>query len=118
MRILGEGGWTASFSLHTCMHTLIIILYQSTGWPGVVAVMGNWFGKKNRGLFLGIWNAHTSIGNILGTVVPSVWAVPGQPWYVCTSIHVVSTHVRSILYSRLKHLIADVNSCLKTHTII
>jgi hypothetical protein len=58
-----------------------IVLLQSTGWPGVVAVMGNWFGKKNRGLFLGIWNAHTSVGNILGTVVPSIWAVPGQPWY-------------------------------------
>ena len=21
--------------------------------------MGNWFGKKNRGLLMGIWNAHT-----------------------------------------------------------
>ena len=54
--------------------------------------MGNWFGKKNRGLFLGIWNAHTSVGNILGTVVPSVWAVPGQPWYVLV-------YVRSILFT-------------------
>ena len=61
--------------------------------------MGNWFGKKNRGLFLGIWNAHTSVGNILGTVVPSVWAVPGQPWYVL--VYIRST---MYMYGRFKHL--------------
>jgi OPA family glycerol-3-phosphate transporter-like MFS transporter 1/2 len=22
---------------------------QSTGWPGVVTVVGNWFGKRKRG---------------------------------------------------------------------
>lgn len=44
--------------------------------------MGNWFGKKNRGLFLGIWNAHTSVGNILGTAIPSIWASEGDAWYV------------------------------------
>lgn len=48
----------------------------------MVAVMGNWFGKKNRGLLLGVWNAHTSVGNILGTAVPAIWAVRGQAWYV------------------------------------
>lgn len=35
-------------------------LFQSTGWPSVVAVMGRWFGKGKRGLIMGIWNAHTS----------------------------------------------------------
>ena len=25
---------------------------------------------------MGIWNAHTSVGNIVGTVVPSFWANP------------------------------------------
>lgn len=44
-------------------------VFQSTGWPSVVAVMGNWYGKGKRGLVMGIWNAHTSLGNILGTVV-------------------------------------------------
>ena len=63
---------------------LLYLAQQSTGWPGTVAVMGNWFGKKNRGLFLGIWNAHTSVGNILGTTVPSIWAQPGKPWYLAT----------------------------------
>ena len=29
-----------------------------------------------RGLLMGIWNAHTSVGNIVGTIVPSFWANP------------------------------------------
>ncbi|KAK3242524.1 hypothetical protein CYMTET_47798 [Cymbomonas tetramitiformis] len=44
-------------------------IFQSTGWPSVVSVVGNWFGKSKRGLIMGIWNAHTSVGNIAGTVV-------------------------------------------------
>uniref|UniRef100_A0A1X7UQD1 Major facilitator superfamily (MFS) profile domain-containing protein n=1 Tax=Amphimedon queenslandica TaxID=400682 RepID=A0A1X7UQD1_AMPQE len=55
-------------------------MFESTGWPATVAVMGNWFGKKNRGLLMGIWNAHTSVGNILGTAVPSIWAKPCHEW--------------------------------------
>lgn len=42
---------------------------QTTGWPGVVTVVGRWFGKEKRGLIFGIWNSHTSIGNILGSLV-------------------------------------------------
>ena len=37
-------------------------IFQTTGWPGVVTVMANWFGK-------GIWNSHISIGNILGALI-------------------------------------------------
>ncbi|KAJ8967021.1 hypothetical protein NQ314_003138 [Rhamnusium bicolor] len=42
---------------------------QTTGWPGVVTVMSNWFGKSKRGLIFGLWNSHTSIGNILGSLI-------------------------------------------------
>uniref|UniRef100_A0A1X7TVC1 Major facilitator superfamily (MFS) profile domain-containing protein n=1 Tax=Amphimedon queenslandica TaxID=400682 RepID=A0A1X7TVC1_AMPQE len=59
---------------------IFVGIFESTGWPGVVAVMGNWFGKKNRGLLMGVWNSHTSVGNILGTAVPSIWARKGKPW--------------------------------------
>lgn len=31
--------------------------------------MGNWFGKGKRGLIFGIWNSHTSLGNILGSLI-------------------------------------------------
>jgi sugar phosphate permease len=44
-------------------------VFQSGGWPSNVAVMGVWFGKGTRGLVMGIWNAHTSIGNILGSLI-------------------------------------------------
>lgn len=42
---------------------------QTTGWPGVITVMSNWFGKSKRGLIFGLWNSHTSIGNILGSLI-------------------------------------------------
>ncbi len=42
---------------------------QSTGWPAVVAVMGNWFGKNGRGLIFGIWSANASLGNIFGALM-------------------------------------------------
>lgn len=44
-------------------------LFQAIGWPSVVAVLGSWFGHRTRGLAMGIWNAHTSCGNILGSIV-------------------------------------------------
>jgi len=44
-------------------------LAQSTGWPAVVPLMGNWFGYGKRGLILGVWNCHTSVGNILGNLL-------------------------------------------------
>lgn len=61
-------------------------LMQTTGWPAVVACVGNWFGKGRRGFIMGVWNSHTSVGNILGSLiagafVSSAWGmsfiVPG-----------------------------------------
>jgi len=48
---------------------VILGAVQSMGWPGVVSVMANWFGKGKRGLIFGIWNSHTSVGNIVGTAI-------------------------------------------------
>lgn len=53
-------------------------LFQSIGWPCVVAVVGNWFGKAKRGLIMGVWNSHTSVGNIIGSVIAS--SVLGLGW--------------------------------------
>ncbi|GFY99665.1 major facilitator superfamily protein [Actinidia rufa] len=47
------------------------VMTVSIGWPCVVAVVGNWFGKSKRGLIMGVWNSHTSVGNIIGSVVVS-----------------------------------------------
>ncbi|WOL10164.1 glycerol-3-phosphate transporter 1 [Canna indica] len=71
--LFGAGYW---LNIHSFYYFLVVQmlagLFQSTGWPSVVAVVGNWFGKKKRGLIMGIWNAHTSIGNITGSLVASV----------------------------------------------
>ncbi|KYO35816.1 glucose-6-phosphate exchanger SLC37A2 isoform X1 [Alligator mississippiensis] len=48
-------------------------LVQTTGWPSVVTCVGNWCGKGKRGLIMGIWNSHTSVGNILGSLIAGVW---------------------------------------------
>uniref|UniRef100_S4PG65 Sugar phosphate exchanger 3 n=1 Tax=Pararge aegeria TaxID=116150 RepID=S4PG65_9NEOP len=42
---------------------------QTTGWPGTVAIVGKWFGNSKKGLIFGLWNSHTSLGNILGTLM-------------------------------------------------
>ena len=55
-------------------------LFQSTGWPSVVSVMGSWYGKGKRGLIMGIWNAHTSVGNISGTIVAAAALQYGWGW--------------------------------------
>ncbi|KAL2502556.1 putative glycerol-3-phosphate transporter 5 [Forsythia ovata] len=53
-------------------------LFQSVGWPCVVAVVGNWFGNARRGLIMGVWNSHTSVGNIMGSLIAS--SVLGIGW--------------------------------------
>ncbi|XP_054820468.1 LOW QUALITY PROTEIN: putative glycerol-3-phosphate transporter 5 [Prosopis cineraria] len=55
-------------------------LFQSIGWPCVVAVVGNWFGKSKRGLVMGVWSSHTSVGNIIGSIVASGVLEFGWGW--------------------------------------
>ena len=41
-------------------------LAQSAVWPGVVAVIGNWFAKAVRGRIMGVWSSCASVGDIVG----------------------------------------------------
>ncbi|XP_076438467.1 glucose-6-phosphate exchanger SLC37A2-like [Babylonia areolata] len=66
-----------NFAFYLCMQ-VVAGGFQSSGWPAVVAAVGNWFGPGRRGVIMGIWNSHTSVGNILGAVIPAVWA--NGPW--------------------------------------
>ncbi|NXV53022.1 G6PT3 protein, partial [Uria aalge] len=78
-----SGLFTALFGLgyfwdiHVLWYFIIVQvcngLVQTTGWPAVVACVGNWFGKGKRGLIMGIWNSHTSVGNILGSLIAGAW---------------------------------------------
>nr|KAI8729687.1 sugar phosphate exchanger 3 isoform X2 [Biomphalaria glabrata] len=61
-------------------------LMQSTGWPVVVACMGNWFGHSSRGVLLGVWSACASVGNIIGALlVSSVLSYGYQYAFMVTS---------------------------------
>eukprot|EP00092_Neocalanus_flemingeri_P014087 GFUD01015196.1.p1 GENE.GFUD01015196.1~~GFUD01015196.1.p1 ORF type:complete len:522 (-),score=116.80 GFUD01015196.1:456-2021(-) len=66
-------GFAYDAGIHSLWYLLAIQIalgaFQATGWPGVVSVMANWFGKGRRGLIMGIWNSHTSLGNILGSLI-------------------------------------------------
>ncbi|CAB3996938.1 poly [ADP-ribose] polymerase 14-like, partial [Paramuricea clavata] len=59
---------------------LLAGLAQSSGWPAVVEAIGNWFGKGQRGLIMGIWNSHTSVGNIAGSAIAAVWSDDKWGW--------------------------------------
>ncbi|MQM16878.1 hypothetical protein Taro_049839 [Colocasia esculenta] len=79
--LFGAGYW---LNVHSFAYFLVVQmlagLFQATGWPSVVAVVGNWFGKSKRGLIMGIWNAHTSVGNITGSLVAAAMLKYGWGW--------------------------------------
>uniref|UniRef100_A0A1J3IFL5 Putative glycerol-3-phosphate transporter 1 n=1 Tax=Noccaea caerulescens TaxID=107243 RepID=A0A1J3IFL5_NOCCA len=79
--LFGVGYWA---NVHSFYYFLIVQmlagLFQSSGWPSVVAVVGNWFNKKKRGLIMGIWNAHTSVGNIAGSLIAAAMLRYGWGW--------------------------------------
>lgn len=79
--LFGAGYWlnVHSFSYYLLVQ-MLAGLFQSTGWPSVVAVVGNWFGKSKRGLIMGIWNAHTSVGNISGSLIAAAMLKYGWGW--------------------------------------
>ena len=79
--IFGLGYWLNVHLLGFFVGVQVVCgLFQSIGWPCVVAVVGNWFGKSKRGLIMGVWNSHTSVGNIIGSVVASGVLEFGWGW--------------------------------------
>ncbi|EDQ92550.1 uncharacterized protein MONBRDRAFT_17222 [Monosiga brevicollis MX1] len=80
--LMGVMGLANFWEIHDLWYFLFVQavtgLYQATGWPSVVSVVGKWFPRGKRGLVMGIWNSHTSVGNILGALIPA--AVLGWGW--------------------------------------
>ncbi|TNN05136.1 Glucose-6-phosphate exchanger SLC37A2 isoform 2 [Schistosoma japonicum] len=72
------------FNIHSFTYYAIVQglagLVQASGWPAVVACMGNWFGKDKRGFFMGVWTAHASIGNILGSLIAGAFVEKSWGW--------------------------------------
>ncbi|MCO5548565.1 hypothetical protein L7F22_002025 [Adiantum nelumboides] len=88
--MLGSGAFTCLFGfaywwdVHWLPYffavQMLLGLFQATGWPSVVSVVANWFGKRKRGLIMGVWNAHTSFGNICGSLIASSLLEEGWGW--------------------------------------
>ncbi|XP_008798826.1 putative glycerol-3-phosphate transporter 4 [Phoenix dactylifera] len=88
--MIGSGAFVGLFGMGYFWHLHVFGFYlamqmlagllQATGWPSVVAVVGNWFGERKRGLIMGIWNAHTSVGNIGGSLLAASVLQYGWGW--------------------------------------
>ncbi|XP_036601934.1 glucose-6-phosphate exchanger SLC37A2-like [Trichosurus vulpecula] len=65
------------WNIHQLWYYVLVQIFnglaQTTGWPSVMTCVGNWFGKGKRGFIMGIWNSHTSVGNILGSLIAGIW---------------------------------------------
>jgi MFS transporter, OPA family, solute carrier family 37 (glycerol-3-phosphate transporter), member 1/2 len=46
--------------------------FQCTGWPGLMGIMSNWFGKGKTGIILGIWAINANIGNIIAELMCNI----------------------------------------------
>lgn len=70
-------GMGHTFDIHSIWFYLAVQLVaggvQSAGWPAVVTMMNAWFGKNKKGLIFGVWNAHTSVGNIVGALLAGIF---------------------------------------------
>lgn len=107
--MLGSGFFTVVFglgyffSVHEFGFFLVVQivsgLFQSIGWPCVVSVVGNWFGKSKRGLIMGVWSSHTSVGNIIGSVVASSVLGFGWGWsFVLPGVFIVMVGIVVYLF--------------------
>jgi OPA family glycerol-3-phosphate transporter-like MFS transporter 1/2 len=70
-------GIAYTFDIHVLYYYIIIQILtgiaQTTGWPAVLAAVGNWFGSAKKGLIFGIWNSHSSFGNIAGSAIAGIF---------------------------------------------
>lgn len=77
-------------------------LIQSAGWPAVVTIFSNWFGKKGRGTLIGLWSSSGNMGNVLGALMTSLFtSTCGLRW-----------NIAFILVGTFCFLISMVNMCL------
>ncbi|KAF6147642.1 hypothetical protein GIB67_031633 [Kingdonia uniflora] len=96
----GLGFWLNVHKLGFYLGVMIMSgLFQSIGWPCVIAVVGNWFGKSKRGLIMGVWSSNTSVGNIVGSIVASSVLEFGWGWsFVLPGVFIVFVGVVVFLF--------------------
>jgi sugar phosphate permease len=54
-------------------------LLQATGWPNNVKAMGAWFGRRSRGLVMGVWSTNYQLGGLLATAI-ATWLLTHYGW--------------------------------------
>uniref|UniRef100_A0A2H6N2K7 Major facilitator superfamily (MFS) profile domain-containing protein n=1 Tax=Micrurus carvalhoi TaxID=3147026 RepID=A0A2H6N2K7_9SAUR len=124
--MLASGFFTALFgigyfyNIHSLWYYIIAQvangLVQTTGWPSVVTCIGNWFGKGRRGLIMGLWNSHTSVGNILGSLIAGYWV--STCWGLSFVVPGIIISLMGIIcYLFLIEHPKDVNCTVKSSTI-
>ena len=62
------------------IHWAIQGFAQSAVWPGVVAVIGNWFDKAGRGKIMGVWSSCASVGDIVGAQFGNLIFILNGSW--------------------------------------
>jgi len=56
---------------------------QAAGWPLIVHIFSNWFGKSGRGACLGLFTSAGSAGNIMGAALTSIFTSQlGYSWHM------------------------------------
>ncbi len=60
--------------------------------PTMIAIMGNWFPKKNRGLIVGFWATCNNFGNIIGIqLAAGLMNVFGTHWeYLMITVSILT----------------------------
>uniref|UniRef100_A0A8C1L5G8 Glucose-6-phosphate exchanger SLC37A2 n=1 Tax=Cyprinus carpio TaxID=7962 RepID=A0A8C1L5G8_CYPCA len=109
--------WQIHSLWYYCLVQALNGLVQTTGWPAVVACVGNWFGKGKRGFIMGIWNSHTSVGNILGSLIAGVYV--SSAWglsFIVPGIIIAAAGVICFLF--LVEKPEDVNCTQPQHHVI
>jgi len=63
--------------------------FQATGGPVNTAVMGNWFGKENRGTIFGLWTCHQYVGDIAAAMFSALLLWLKIDWRYCLIVPAV-----------------------------
>uniref|UniRef100_A0A9J8BS79 Glucose-6-phosphate exchanger SLC37A2 n=1 Tax=Cyprinus carpio carpio TaxID=630221 RepID=A0A9J8BS79_CYPCA len=113
--------WQIHSLWYYCLVQALNGLVQTTGWPAVVACVGNWFGKGKRGFIMGIWNSHTSVGNILGSLIAGVYV--SSSWglsFIVPGIIIASAGVICFLFlvESKSHMLDIWGICLFVHGVV
>ena len=101
---LGMIGMYYYFGVHSVVlwgiTDFIAGIFQATGWPGCVVVITRWFDRRYMGTVMGVWNAHSSVGNLLGKYAGAgLQDALGWQWnYLGVALMIVASGVVMLLF--------------------